>query len=77
MLDRRDQGAHLLAGFGGFPPTKIMRLKKMPETADRRLVGHRLAAKINTHKPPHRERIIERSDCHMVDMLMAALLKSV
>jgi hypothetical protein len=37
-----------------------MRLLKMPETADGRLIGHRLATKINANKTPHRERIVQR-----------------
>jgi DNA replication protein DnaC len=42
------------------PPAKIMRLQKMPEAADRRLVGHWLAAKVDADKTPHRERVVER-----------------
>jgi len=35
------------------PPTKVMRLQKMPEPADRRLVRHGLTPQINTDKPQH------------------------
>lgn len=39
---------------------EIMRLEQMPEAADRRLVGRRLAAEIDPGEITHRRRVVER-----------------
>src|SRR2546430_10318129 len=41
-------------------PTQIVLLEQVTEAAHRRLVGHRLAAEIDTDKAAHRRRIVER-----------------
>ncbi len=51
-------------------------VRKMPETADRRLAGHRFAPQINAGKPPHRQRIVQRlfsSRVRQVEPLLQAV----
>ncbi len=71
-IHNRATGKFQALGFKMFvdefkhPPAKIMRLQKMQETADGRLIGHRLAAKINADKTPHRQRVVQRLFCSRV-----------
>jgi hypothetical protein len=42
------------------PPAQIVFLEQVAEAAHRRLVRHRLAAKVDANKTPHRRRIVQR-----------------
>ena len=39
---------------------QIVLLQQVAKAADRRLIGHRLTAKVDANKAPHRQRIVKR-----------------